>query len=136
MLEKVFGSSKPLEKSLDAAWLRNEAIAQNIANVSTPNYKRKTVAFEEYLTKAIEEPGLKGFMTDSRHISIGGRDFDSVDIKISEDNTNLQTRLDGNNVDIEVEAASLAKNSIKYNVMIQSLNGGFKKLRSAISEGR
>jgi flagellar basal-body rod protein FlgB len=38
-----------LKRGLDAAWLRNDVISQNIANVDTPNYKRKEVRFEEFL---------------------------------------------------------------------------------------
>ena len=42
-----------LDKAADASWLRNEAIANNIANVDTPNYKRQDVAFESELRKAL-----------------------------------------------------------------------------------
>ena len=42
-----------LDKAADASWLRNEAIANNIANADTPGYKRKDVQFEAYLTSAI-----------------------------------------------------------------------------------
>ncbi len=45
-------------------------------------------------------------------------------------------RLDGNNVDIDSEMSLLAKNSIRYNVLVQTLNNEFKKIRSVISEGR
>ena len=36
-----------LDKAADGAWLRNEAISNNIANATTPNYKRQDVAFED-----------------------------------------------------------------------------------------
>ena len=136
MSNKIADGLKILEKSLDAAWLRNDAISQNIANVDTPGYKRKTVAFEEYLKSALDGRSLKGITTDKRHIPIGGDKIDSVNIKVSEDNSSLSVRLDGNNVDIESEMASLAKNSIKYNTLVQSLNTGFNRLKSVISEGR
>ena len=38
-----------LKMGLDASNLRGEAISQNIANINTPNYKRKVVTFEETL---------------------------------------------------------------------------------------
>ena len=38
-----------LDKAADASWIRNEVIANNLANISTPNYKRKDVNFEHYL---------------------------------------------------------------------------------------
>lgn len=136
MLGSIFDKSKVLEKSLDAAWLRNETISQNIANVDTPGYKRKTVAFEEYLQQALDDTKLKIPGNDSGQIPVGGQDIDNVEIRVTEDNSSLSTRLDGNNVDIDSEAASLAKNTIKYNTLVESLNAGFRRLKSVISEGR
>lgn len=136
MFEKITGNLKILEKSLDAAWLRNEAISQNIANVDTPGYKRKSVSFEEALNQAMDGSSFKGNTTDRRHIPIGGSSIDSVGIKIDQDNQSLSMRLDGNNVDIDTEMASMAKNSIKYNTLIQSFNHGIRKIKSVISEGR
>ena len=136
MLENLFNNTKVTAKALDASWLRNDAIAQNIANVDTPGYKRKTVKFEEYLSSALDANNLKGNMTDARHIPIGSDNVDDINITVSEDNANLSTRLDGNNVDIENEMALMAKNTIQYNTLIQRLNSQFKTLRSAIKEGR
>ena len=136
MFDKLTSNYKVLEKALDAAWLRNEVISQNIANVDTPNYKKKTVAFEDYLNDAMNDSSFKGFTTDKRHIQIGGGSIDSVNIKVTQDNKDTSYRLDGNNVDIESEMASQAKNDIKYNTLIQSLNTGYKRIKSVISEGR
>ena len=44
------------------------------------------------------------------------KNLDKVEAKVIQDNTNLDYRLDGNNVDIDVEMAAMAKNTIKYNV--------------------
>lgn len=136
MIERAYGNTKTLEKALDAALLRNEAIAQNIANVDTPLYKKKTVAFEEYLRQASDGNSIKGIKTDSRHISIGQKDLDEIDIKVTEDNSESSMRIDGNNVDIDVEMAELAKNTIRYNTLVQSLSTQFKRIKSVINEGR
>lgn len=136
MFERVTGRMKIIEKALDASWFRNEAISQNIANVDTPNYKRKTVLFEECLDQAIDESRVKGRKTHERHLAVGGSAIDSVNPVVTYDHKALSYRLDGNNVDIEYESASMAKNTIKYNVLVQSLNAGFRRLRSVISEGR
>lgn len=136
MFDKLTSNYRVLEKALDAAWLRNETISQNIANENTPNYKKSDVVFEEYLNDAMDGKGFKGNTTDRRHIQIGGDNIDSVDIKITKNNRDTSYRIDGNNVDIESEMASQAKNDIKYNTLIQSLNTGYKRLKSVISEGR
>jgi len=135
VFEKLTASGKLLEKALDATWVREEVIVQNIANVDTPRYKRKTVAFEKYLSQAMDDSSFKLLTTDRRHI--GSEDaVDEAALRDETDTTSLSTRLDGNNVDIENEMASLAKNTIKYNVLIQSINGGFNRLKHVISEGR
>mgnify|MGYP001274223729 CR=1 FL=1 len=133
MIEKIFTSAEISEKALDAAWLRNKAISQNIANVDTPGYKRKTVKFEELLD-SVSNMKFKGFKTHKKHIEIGNSN--SVDIRILTENKNFSSRLDGNNVDIDNEMASMAKNTIKYNVLIQNMNAGFRRLKSVINEGR
>jgi flagellar basal-body rod protein FlgB len=123
------------EKTLDATWIRNEVIAQNIANVDTPGYKRSTVAFEEYLDSATNKSGFKGNTTTSKHLQIG-KSIDNKKIRINKDQKNLSVRLDGNNVDIEIEMASLAKNDIRYNALVQSINGSYNRIMSVINEGK
>lgn len=136
MLDKLFNHTKTASKALDATWLRNEAISQNIANVDTPGYKKKTVKFEEFLSGALDGENLPGKVTDKRHIPIGAADIENVPISVSEDHASLSTRLDGNNVDIESEMAQMAKNTIQYNALIQRISGQFRSLRSVIKEGR
>lgn len=136
MLGRIFNNTKVVEKSLDASWLRNEAISQNIANVDTPGYKRKTVSFEEHLSQAIDDSGFRGKRTNPRHIPIGGSDISGIEPRVMEDNKSLSYRLDGNNVDIDNEMAAMAKNTIQYNTLVQRMNGQFSKIKSAINEGR
>jgi flagellar basal-body rod protein FlgB len=123
------------EKALDAAWIRNEVISQNIANVDTPGYKRSTVSFEEHLESASQKRGFRGNTTSSRHVQIG-KNSDNARIRVTRDNKGLSTRLDGNNVDVETEMASLAKNDIRYNALVQSINGSYQRIMSAIKEGK
>ena len=42
-----------LGKAADASFVRNEVIANNIANADTPGYKREDVDFESALQKAL-----------------------------------------------------------------------------------
>lgn len=137
MINKLFSHTDIMSKALDASWTRNEAIAQNIANVNTPGYKRKTVSFEDQLQEALDNSSFKGFRTDEKHIPIGGTDAEDVEIKVSEDNSNTSMRLDGNNVDIEQEMADMAKNTIRYNTLVETVSSEFKRLSTAINgEGK
>lgn len=136
MIDKLVTGTTLLEKSLDASWYRNDAISQNIANIDTPGYKKKKVSFEEYLSDFGSSDDFEGFRTDPRHIKIGKSSIEDAEINMSEENTNLEMRLDGNNVDIDSEMAFMAQNSIKYNVLIQRLSGKFKSIKSVISGGK
>lgn len=122
MLDKMLNSKNIIHKALDAAWKRNEAIAQNIANVDTPGYKRKTVSFEKELREAMESKDFKK------------SDVDNIEIKVTEEYRNLSTRLDGNNIDIDSEMAALAKNTIQYNALTQM--AGYSKIKMVLKEGK
>lgn len=119
-LEGVYRQTSLIEKTLDASWMRNEAISNNIANVDTPNYKAKRVEFEKMLNQVLE----KNNATHS--------DIEQVKPKVVEENTNLQMRLDGNNVDIDAEMAQLAKNQILYNAMLQQVTKEFNRIKMVL----
>ena len=48
-----------LNKAAGASWTRNEIIANNIANVDTPDYKRKDLNFESLLAEALSDTTTK-----------------------------------------------------------------------------
>lgn len=137
MIDRLFNQTKTVEKALDATWMRNEAISQNIANVDTPGYKRKIVPFEDALSQAMDDNNRKPLRTDKLNVvPLAGNSIEDSDIKVTEDNKSLSYRLDGNNVDIENEMALMAKNTIQYNTLIQRMSAQFRTLKSAIKEGR
>lgn len=116
-----------LDKAADAAWLRNEAISNNIANVDTPGYKRQDVAFEAELAKALG---------NNRYVSM---DEKVAAVKTSRlegrpytDYSNYSYRLDGNNVDIENENVMLAENQLKYQGLLTSINQEFTNLQTVM----
>ncbi|MCD7825345.1 MAG: flagellar basal body rod protein FlgB [Clostridiaceae bacterium] len=112
-----------LEKACDASWTRNSVIANNIANVDTPGYKRKDVQFEDYL---LAEVGY----TDSLDDEVAGADLDSLNATTYTDYATVSYRLDGNNVDIDTESSELAKNQIKYYTLLDSVSQEFSRLQA------
>ena len=58
MLENLYTSNNYVlsKKMLDASHIRHEALSNNIANVETPNYKRRDLpaTFEKELNEAVE----------------------------------------------------------------------------------
>lgn len=124
-----------MTKALNASWKRNEVISSNIANVNTPNYKKASVEFESLLQSFLKTDSVAGKTTHQKHIPIGIRSLNELDYRINTQK-DFMTRRDGNNVDIDVEMGELSKNIINYNTISTQMNNSFKRLRSAINEGR
>lgn len=53
----IFNYINVLDKAADAAYTRNDILANNIANDSTPNYKRQDVQFESLLQASLAGGG-------------------------------------------------------------------------------
>lgn len=137
LIEKMLFSKtfNIMNRGLDASSLRNEVIANNLANVDTPGFKRSDVSFEQELLKAMSgKQKLQGFVTNEKHIPIGGPSQGEIAPRVVPERT-TSIRNDGNNVDIDREMAALAKNSIMYSALIEEINGEFRKIKTAI-EGR
>ena len=134
MWNDLFSSVDLLEKGLNASWLRNEVIGNNIANVDTPGYKAKGVEFENLMASAMgtEGSGLKLSTTDDGHISKTGKGLSNVEPEVVQDASTSET-LDDNNVDMETQMAALAKNSIEYYTMISKVKSEFHNLDKAIN---
>lgn len=119
-----------LDKAADAANLRNELLTNNIANVSTPNYKRKDLDFESVL-----QGELAGEKNLSKAVKKANQNLETLDAQVYTDNASLSYRLDGNNVDINTEEARLAENQIKYQALVDLMNQEFARYNTVLSSG-
>lgn len=99
-----------IKTGLDATETRGKVIANNIANINTPEYKRKYVSFEETLN------------------SLTGQ----AKIEVKEDKSGT-IRTDGNNVDLENEKVNQAANSLMYNGLVSITNTKLAIAKSVIS---
>lgn len=110
----VFDSvtSTALSSALDGLALRQRTIANNIANVNTPNYHAKRVAFEDALSKSVSAGD--GAVTATTASSLE------------------PTRLNGNNVNLDTETLSNIDTVLRYQFATQAANGQFAALRSAL----
>ena len=116
-----------LDKAADASWLRNEVIANNLANVDTPGYKRQDLNFEDELERAL---GNSRYVTMDAKVA-GLKDHE-LRPRVINDYSNFSYRLDKNNVDIDTENVELASNQIKYNGITNSIDNQFKNLKTVI----
>ncbi len=125
VLSNAYNYINVLDKAADASWVRNDVLANNIANADTPNYKRKDVQFETYLANAVAG-------TDSLDETVSKIDLATLESTTYTEQAGLSYRADGNNVDISTENVELAKNQIKYYTLMDSINQEFSRLKSAL----
>lgn len=116
----MYGNTDIMKHALDASWKRNKVLNENIANIDTPGYKRKEVAFDEYMSKALKHRN-----------DMSGTSFSGP--RVYEDKTNLSYRIDGNNVDVDTEMVYLAENQLKYNTLISQVNYNFERIKSVMN---
>ncbi len=109
-----------LSKLLDLTAAKNKVIANNIANVNTPGFKKFEVTFQKELRKAVE----------SKNINKVNNIQESV--TISRDKS---ARKDGNNVDLDKELVAFYQMSDRHNIYLEILSKKFKGMITAI-QGR
>ncbi|MFN3531389.1 MAG: flagellar basal body rod protein FlgB [Candidatus Brocadia sp.] len=124
MITGIDDSINLLGKMLDVSAIKHKVIANNIANINTPGYKKMEVSFAEQLEKVIKDPSVNKF------------DSFQPKIVVSKEDANGTVRNDGNNVDIDKEVSSLMKNTLSYNIYTQLLAKKIELVKSAIENSR
>jgi flagellar basal-body rod protein FlgB len=117
-----------LTRALDAAALRQEAIAANLANANTPGYRRRDVAFDALLDNQSGRLALK--RSQARHLEAVGAG--GARPAVVTDGSGAM-RLDGNNVDPDAESARLAETEVTYAALTQAMASQLSHLRVAIN---
>ena len=115
-------TQRVLEVALHGTELRQTVIANNIANVNTPGFKRSDVSFAPELAGALaagDDPG-----------SVAG-----VDPTVSlESGTTM--RVDGNNVDIDREANNLAQTQLHFSALMAVVTKNLSTMSQIITSAR
>jgi flagellar basal-body rod protein FlgB len=107
-----------LSQVLDAAALRHRVIAQNVANVNTPGYRRREVVFEADLARALASADATGGVPHVKpHVVVADG----------------PERADGNTVDIDREMNDLARNALLYEAAAQIITNRVASQRAAIA---
>ena len=123
MVDPIFHSAnyQAARKMLDAAALRQEAIAANIANAETPGYRRLDVNFDfaEQLRSSLRTGELDRTM--------------ELKPKLVEDTHARTVRPDGNTVEIEHELLAMNRNAAEYEFLTEIASSHIKQLKLAIS---
>ena len=120
-------TTKGLEKSLDIAWKRNEAITSNIANAETPGYRAVDLDFAGELQNAFGKSQSRVAKTDPKHLDIGGSGNSHLVADLSG-----ATKADGNNVDIDIQMGQLDFNRSSYMRASEMMRRKLRFLTTAI----
>jgi flagellar basal-body rod protein FlgB len=128
-------NSRMNESLLDVLAKQNKVTANNIANVDTPYYKVKTVAFQEELKRQLDRRSgseLALRRTHEKHLPMNDLSMPAVPYQIVESNdTTVNNNL--NNVDIDYEMSHLAKNQLLYNVTVERVSGHYAKYKKLLA---
>lgn len=118
-----------LEKGLNASSLRQKVLADNVANVDTPGFKRSDVNFQAALDAA-KDRGSAPFLktTVPRHIASSLAENQSI----VQTDRSTSFRNDLNNVDIDREMANVAENGLYYNALTRTISSQLGILRMVI----
>lgn len=109
MLESV--TQAALQSAIDGLALRQRAIANNIANINTPNYRAQRVTFEDALAASVA--AHDGHVTAAVQPSLE------------------PTRLDGNNVNLDEETLNNIETNLRYQFATQAMTQQFTSLTAA-----
>ncbi len=127
----IFNSNfDTLKTALDVQMKRQELHAQNIANAETPGYKKKYIAFEEYLQES--KMKLKLTTTNEKHRPTFSKTVTAK--QITQKSTSLTN--DGNNVDIDMEVTEMVKDALRYQVLSRLMSANIDRYNTVIRNTR
>jgi flagellar basal-body rod protein FlgB len=112
-----------LERAIEGAGKRHEALAANLANANTPGYQRLEVDFHSALASAIDRG-------DEARNALSRLSF-----KPANDAAAGVTRADGSTVDVDSESAKLAENALEQQAAVQVAHTRINILKAAMGVG-
>ena len=113
---------------------RTEVLARNLANADTPGYQARDLDFKAALAQASggsDAPvALKTTHANQIATPIDASGETSVNLKYR---VPMAPALDGNTVDVQMEQANFAENSVRFQATLTFLNARFRGLMTAIT---
>jgi flagellar basal-body rod protein FlgB len=123
VLKSLFGPDLDnMQRAMSRTTQRHAMLVDNLANVNTPNYKRKDMDFS---IKLEQEMG-----SGASHLN------ELQDEARQQDEDGTSMRVDGNNVDLEHEVMSLAETELHYQTLTDMAANYFSNMTNIIREGK
>ena len=124
MVDPIFQSDNYVlaRKLLDAAVVRQDAIAANVANAETPGYQRVDVSPD--FTAQLKARLAAGELSSTAA---------SLRPQLATDPTARSLRPDGNSVEIEHELLAMNRNAVEHQYLTEIITQNIKQLKMAIT---
>ena len=121
------------QTALNLQAYRQQLLASNIANSDTPYFKARDLQFRDALDAALgrghwEQP-LSLMKTHARHLGAKVEFSPETFVRYR---TEWQSAVDGNTVDMDMERAAFAENTVHYEASITFINGLLRSMQTAI----
>jgi len=117
-MSKVNDIFDVIEVGIRAESLRQQTIANNVANLQTPGYHRVDVKFQDVLAKAME--------------SSEPVDLDNVETEVYCPNE-TQVKSNGNDVSLETEVGQMVKNNLRHKTYVRLLQKKYQQIELAMN---
>lgn len=111
---------------------RGRLLAGNLANADTPNYKARDFNFQQALQSAtgVAQVSAPAMRTQPGHLIAAGAAGGGPNVQYR---IPPQAALDGNTVDMDLERANFADNTVRYEASLRFLNSQIRTLTLAIN---
>lgn len=119
-------------KALSVRTQRHQLLASNVANADTPNYKARDIDFSKAMQQAMgaREGGFSMARTASGHLAGNPAGLGNGLVQFRKD---VQSAVDGNTVDMDVERAQMAENAMQYEILTKLVGDRIQGMRTAIA---
>ena len=126
-LDKMFneGSTPVLERMLQFTAARQKLIAENVVNISVPNYRQKDLSLEKFQAMLRDR-------IDDRDSSRSAR-FDDITAELEQPEHGILFH-DGTNRSMEQLMTDQAKNALMHNLAIELLRKQFQAMELALKD--
>uniref|UniRef100_A0A7V3YLG2 Flagellar basal body rod protein FlgB n=1 Tax=Candidatus Caldatribacterium californiense TaxID=1454726 RepID=A0A7V3YLG2_9BACT len=122
-----------LERGLDYSMVRQRILAQNVANVETPHYRRKDVDFQNVFRDVLQRgEALPLSVTHRAHFQDQAEN--SQEARVLEEE--YVVRQDRSGVDVEKEMVTVVENALYYQALARMVSDKLGLLRTVIREVR
>ena len=134
-MSNLFSEISPLRASLDYHLERHTVLSSNVAHVDTPGFRPHDLRRVESAESFDSALGVAMQRTNDAHIQTPNADSAALEGRIFED-LSAGAGNDGNYVSLDREAAKVAANQLRYDVVSAIVSAELRDLSYAASDGK